>query len=330
MGPKSSNRARPGRDKKVMKKSYAGIDVSKKTLDVCVLPSHERWQTENTREGIKLLAKRLGSQSLERIVVEATGGMERGLAKAFRKAKLPLVVVNPRQVRDFGRAMGRLAKTDALDCELLAEFAHRVAPEQRQAASAEEETLQGLVRRRTQLIDMLGQERNRLWQADPETREDIKRHMEWLQKQIDKLDERIAKAMAEVPKAKTLAKNIRGMKGVGPVLQATLMGYLPELGRLNRKQIAALVGVAPLNRDSGGYSGKRHIWGGRAIVRKALYMATLVSVRFNPVLRSFYLRLRGSGKAAKVAIVAAMRKLLTILNAIVKHETPWRPLEAAI
>jgi transposase len=311
-----------------MKKSWVGIDVSKKVLDVCVLPQEVYTQVPNTAESIAVLVKELQKHPAQRISVEATGGYERGVVQGLQRKKLPVVVVNPRQVRDFGRAMGRLAKTDALDCRLLAEFSERMRPELRAAAEPEEEVMKALVRRRTQLVEMITQERNRLWQADPEMRRDIQRHMDWLENQVKKIDQQVKAQMQEVPRFQRLNKNLEGMKGVGPVLKATLVGYLPELGKLSRQQIAALVGVAPLNRDSGGSQGKRCIWGGRAIVRSALYMATLVSVRLNPVIRRFYQRLRAAGKMPKVALVACMRKLLSILNAIAKHQTPWRCVEA--
>jgi transposase len=311
-------------------KTCVGIDVSKMMLETYLRPNQQRWQNANTTPGIRELVKRLKREAPERIVVEATGGYERDVVRALQKAKLPVVVVNPRQVRDFARALGRLAKTDALDCHVLAEFAERVRPEVRQAATPEEDAIKALVRRRTQLVEMLTQERTRLWQADPETRQDIQRHLEYLQKQVEALDKRLVQKSQAVPRYQAMEQNLRGMKGVGPVLKATLWGYLPELGRLNRKQIAALVGVAPLNCDSGSQIGKRHIWGGRAIVRSVLYMAALVSIRHNPVLKAFYQRLRAAGKLPKVAIVATMRKLLTILNAIAKHGTPWRHAATAI
>jgi transposase len=306
-----------------MPRAWIGIDVSKSSLDVCAWPKGKRWQVSNTKEAADALAKGLKRCRPERIVLEATGGYERVVVQALQRRRLPVVVANPRQVRDLARAMGRLAKTDVIDAQLLAEFGQRLEPPQRAPVSEEEESLKELVRRRQQLVDMVGQERNRQWQANPEIRKDMKRHIEWLEKEIKKLDEQLRHKMEANPRWQALNKQLQGMKGVGPMLKATLWSALPELGHLNRKQIAALVGVAPLNRDSGSYQGKRHIWGGRAMVRSALYMGTLVAVRFNPVLKAFYQRLRMAGKLPKVALVASMRKMLTILNAIVKHGTSW-------
>ena len=307
-----------------MDKTWIGIDVAKETLEIYVRPRDKQWQSANAATVMRTLVSQLKRERPEKIVVEATGGFERVVVKALKRAALPVVVINPRQVRDFGRALGRLAKTDALDCRLLAEFAERVNPPLRASATPDEEALQGLVRRRKQLVDMVGQERSRQWQADPETRRDMKRHIEWLEKEIGKIDKRLEQKIEQTPRFQELSNCFYGMKGIGPVFKATLMSYLPELGRLNRKQIAALVGVAPLNRDSGFFQGKRRIWGGRAIVRSALYMATLVSVRYNPVIHDYYQRLRAIGKVPKVALVACMRKLLTILNTIAKTQTPWR------
>jgi transposase len=303
---------------------YAGVDVSKAVLDAYVWPEGALKSKPNTKQGARELVRELQTYRLERVIVEATGGYERVLVGACRKKELPVVVVNPRQVRDFARAMGRLAKTDALDAEVLAEFGRRVMPEQRAFMGAEEEALKGVVDRRKQLTEMITQERNRLWGAHPEVQGEIQRHIGWLEKQVKKLDENISAKMLAVDKWKVFLEKLQGMKGVGPVLKATLLSHLPELGKLNRKQIAALVGVAPLNRDSGSVFGKRRIWGGRAAVRSALYMATLPSVRFNPVIHAFYQRLRAQGKPAKVALVACMRKLLTILNCIAKNDEPWR------
>jgi transposase len=311
-----------------MEKTWVGIDVSKANLDICVWPQGRSWQVSNSIEAIGELAKALKAYRPERVVLEATGGYEREAVQALQRKKLPVVVANPRQVRDLARAMGRLAKTDVIDAQLLAEFGQRLDPPQRTPANAEEDALKELVRRRQQLVDMVGQERNRQWQVSAEIRKDMKRHIEWLEKEIQKLDEQLQQKMATNPRWQALNQQLQGMKGVGPVLKATLWSSLPELGQLNRKQIAALVGVAPLNRDSGTHRGKRHIWGGRGKVRSALYMATLVAVRFNPVLKVFYQRLRAAGKLPKVALVACMRKLLTILNAIVKHGTSWRYVPA--
>jgi transposase len=259
------------------------------------------------------------------IVVEATGGYERALVAQCAAAGLAVAVVNPRQVRAFAQALGRTAKTDAIDAELLATFGARVQPTPRPLADAATQALAAMVTRRRQLIEMIGMERRRLEHAPPTgkiTRE-LRHHIRWLERRVDDLDDEMGTAIEASPLWRVHEDLLRSVPGVGPITARTLLGELPELGRLERRAIAALVGVAPFNCDSGQHRGQRHIWGGRASVRAALYMATVAATRHNPVLAAFYRRLREAGKAAKVALIATMRKLLTILNAILKHQTPW-------
>jgi transposase len=307
---------------------YAGIDVSKAILEVAVRPTSQRWSVANKEKGISRLVSRLQALSPALIVLEATGGLELPIVAALGAASLPVVVVNPRQVRDFARATGKLAKTDVLDAEVLALFAERVRPTPRPLPDAEAEALSALLARRRQLIAMLIAERNRLSRALLSMRPGIEEHIAWLEEKLRALDDELSHALRQSPLWRERESLLRSVPGVGPVLTITLLAELPELGALNRKQIAALVGVAPLNRDSGVLRGKRSVWGGRAPVRAALYMSALVATRFNPVIHGFYEQLRAAGKAKKLAITACMRKLITILNAMLKHRTAWNPATA--
>jgi transposase len=257
------------------------------------------------------------------IVLEATGGLELPLTGALAAAGLPVVVVNPRQVRDFAKATGRLAKTDALDAAVLAQFAEAVRPPLRPLPDAATQALSALLLRRRQLIAMLTAEKNRLGLAPTPVRKGITVHIRWLDGRLADLNEELAHTIRESPVWREKDDLLQSTPGVGPVLALTLVASLPELGTLTRQQIAALVGVAPLNRDSGRFRGTRRVWGGRAHVRAALYMSALVATRFNPVIRVFYQRLCAAGKIKKVALTACMRKLLTILNAMLRHQTPW-------
>lgn len=302
---------------------YAGIDVAKATLDVALLPSGEHWQLPYTSEGIAALVDRLRKAQVLRVVLEATGGWEVPLTAELGAAGIPVAVVHPRQVRDFARAVGKLAKTDALDAGVLALFAQRVCPPLRPLPDAQTQELSALLARRRQVVDMLTAEKNRLGRALPPVRPGLQRHIAWLKGELAALDDNLGHTLRASPLWREQEDLLRGVPGVGPVLALTLLAELPELGTLNRKQIAALVGVAPLNRDSGLLRGKRTVWGGRAPVRAALYMATLVATRYNPAIKSFYPRLLAAGKAKKVALTACMRKLLTILNAMLKHGSPW-------
>ncbi len=265
------------------------------------------------------------------IVLEASGGLERRAIAALAGAKLPVVAVNPRQVRDFAKATGRLAKTDAIDAEVLALFADRIRPEVRPLPDEETQELEALVVRRRQVVDMITAEKNRLSAAPPSkrVRTAIGKTIKWLQKQLEEIDNDLDGAVRKSRVWREKDDLMNSVKGVGPVLSRTLLSMVPELGTLGRKQISALIGVAPLNRDSGTHRGRRTVWGGRASVRAVLYMSALAATRSNPAIRAFYERLVAAGKLRKVALVACMRKLLTILNAILRTKTPWTPEKAA-
>lgn len=304
---------------------FVGIDVSKAQLDIAVYPAGESWTTANDAAGLTALVLRLQQVRPTLIVLEATGGWEIPIAGALAAAGLPVAVVNPRQVRAFAKATGQLAKTDRLDAQVLAQFAAAVHPAPRPLPDAATQELAALLTRRRQLIEMLTAEKNRLGQAAPPVRKDIRAHITWLEKRLARVDDDLTTLIRTSPLWREQDDLLQSIPGVGPVLSRTLLAELPELGTLTRQQIAALVGVAPLNHDSGTHRGKRRIWGGRATVRTALYMGALVASRCNPVLKAFYHRLLAAGKAKKVALVACMRKLLTILNAMLKQRAPWRP-----
>ena len=304
---------------------FVGIDVAKDRLDLDICPRTDPWHTTNDAQGIAQVVKKMHHLQPALIVLEATGGYERTLAAALASDGLPVAVVNPRQVRDFARATGQLAKTDAIDARMLALFAERIRPEIRPLPEAEQQALAALVARRRQLLEMLQAERNRLSMAHKAVQAELRAHIRFLEKRLDKANRALQEAIETSPIWQAKEDLLRSVPGVGPVLSATLLAELPELGRLSGREIAALVGVAPFNRDSGRLRGQRCIWGGRVSVRCALYMGTLVAVRHNPVLRRFYEQLLGRGKAKKVALVACMRKLLVILNAMMKTQTHWNP-----
>jgi transposase len=304
---------------------FIGIDVAKDALVVAERPRDETWTVSNDDAGIAALVARLQGREVERIVVEPTGGYETALAIALGTAGLPVVIVNARQVRDFARARGHLAKTDTIDAAVLAHFAEAIRPELRPLPDDLTRTLQDWVTRRRQLLEMLGAERQRLALARRPLRPQLERHIAWLRRQLADIDEELRGTLRRSPVWREQENLLRSVPGVGPVLASTLLAELPELGRLNRKEVAALVGVAPLNWDSGQHRGRRHIWGGRAPVRTVLYMAAGAAVRCNPVIRAFHGRLIAAGKPKKVARIACMRKLLTILNAIIQHRTAWTP-----
>ena len=300
---------------------YVGIDVSKDALDIAA--GGAVWRVPNTDDGLTELTERLRVLRPALVVMEATGGLETLAATTLTAAQVPTVVVNPRQVRAFARAIGKLAKTDAIDAQLLALFADRVRPSLRELPDQATQTLGALLARRRQLIEMLTAERNRLSSAPQPVHRHLKEHIDWLRVRVSEIDGDLSDGLQSSPVWRAKEDLLKSVPGVGTVLATTLLAELPELGQLNRRQIAALVGVAPFNRDSGAMRGKRRVWGGRAPVRAALFMAALVGARHNPVIASFYQRLLATGKAKKVALVACMRKLLTILNAMLKHNIAW-------
>ena len=303
-----------------------GIDVSKAALDLSLHPSGKSWQAEHSPAGISALAEELNALEPAVVVVEATGGLETSLAMALGAAGLPVTVVNPRQVRDFARATGRLAKTDKLDAQVLAQFGAAVQPPVRPLPDEARLELRALVARRQQLLEMITAEKNRMRRTTPGVRQRIQVHVQWLQAQLKELDRDQGDFLRSSPLWQEEVKLLQSVPGVGPIVTATLIARLPELGSLNRKEVAALVGVAPFNRDSGTLRGKRTVWGGRGPLRTALYMATLSANQHNPVLREFYQRLCAAGKPKKVALTACLRKLLVILNYMVKHHRSWNPM----
>jgi transposase len=302
---------------------FVGMDVSQGTVDVAVQPGTV-FQITNDERGIADAIERLQGLPPTLIVLEATGGLEVPLAGALAAAGLPVVVINPRQVRDFARATGQLAKTDRLDAQILARFAEAIRPPVRPVPDEQTQALAALVARRRQLIEMITAEKNRVRLAARPIQKRVHAHIAWLEKDLENLNADLTTMMRQSPVCREQADVLRSVPGVGPVLTTTLLANLPELGTLTRKEVAALAGVAPFPRDSGTLKGRRAIWGGRAHVRAALYMAALVATRRNPVIRTFYQRLCQAGKAKKLALTACMRKLLTILNAMVKSRTLWR------
>ena len=306
---------------------FVGIDVSQRRLDIAVRPGAS-YSITHDESAIATVVEQLRVLSPTLIVLEATGGMEIPLTSALATAGLPVVVVNPRQVRDFAKASGQLAKTDALDAQVLAQFAEVMRPHPRPLPDAETRALAARLTRRRQLVEMLTAEKNRLLSASSLIRKRVRAHIAWLERELTHTNMELSEAIRQSAVWREKDDLLQSVPGVGPVLTSTLLASLPELGTLTHKQIAALVGVAPLNRDSGTLRGRRTVWGGRAQVRAVLYMGAIVAARFNPVIRVFYQRLQGAGKAKKVALTACMRKLLTILNAMLKHRTPWREVEA--
>jgi transposase len=304
--------------------NFVGIDVSKDRLDVAVRPDGKRWSAANVEAEIGGIAEALSGLSPQAVVVEATGGMEVTLVAALGRAGLPVVVVNPRQVRDFARATGRLAKTDRVDADVLAHFGEAVKPEMRPLKDEDSQALTAMATRRRQVVGMITAEKNRLGISPRVVHKDIKQHIAWLERRLEGIDRDLEAAIRRSPMWREMDDLLQSVPGVGRVLSISLITGLPELGSLTRRQIAALVGVAPLSRDSGQFRGRRAVWGGRANVRSVLYMAALSASRFNPAIRRFYLRLIGAGKKPKVALTACMRKMIGILNAMVKNRTPWQ------
>ena len=302
---------------------FVGIDVSKAQLDVAVRPTGKRWTLPYDQTGIEGLIPQIVDLEPALVLLEATGGLELPLVAALAAAALPVVLVNPRQVRDFAKATGTLAKTDTLDAGVLAHFADAVRPEVRPLKDAETQVLNSLTARRHQVMTMLVSEKNRLGTAIGAVSPRIEAHIAWLEQELSDLDKGLRQTLRRSPVWREKDDLLRTVPGVGEQLSLTLLANLPELGTLNRRQIAALVGVAPYNRDSGTLRGKRAVWGGRSRVRAVLYMGALVASRHNPAIRDFYQRLLAAGKPKKVALVASMRKLLVILNGMLKHGSPW-------
>ena len=302
---------------------FVGIDVSKAQVDVAVRPTGKRWTLPYDETGIEGLIPQIVDLEPALVLLEATGGLELPLVAALAAAALPVVVVNPRQVRDFAKATGTLAKTDTLDAAVLAHFADAVRPEVRPLRDAETQVLNSLTARRHQVMTMLVSEKNRLGSAIGAVSPRIEAHIAWLEQELSDLDKGLRQTLRQSPVWREKDDLLRTVPGVGEQLSLTLLANLPELGTLNRREIAALVGVAPYNRDSGTRRGKRAVWGGRSRVRAVLYMGALVATRHNPAIRDFYQRLLASGKPKKLALVACMRKLLVILNSMLKNGSPW-------
>ena len=306
---------------------FVGIDVAKAQLDIALRPSGERWAVPNDASGVATLVEQLQGRHPILLVLAATGGLERAVTSALATAGLPVVVVHPRQVRDFARATGQLANTDALDARALAHCADVIRPTPRPLPDAQTQELRALLGRRQQLIGMRTAEQNRLAGTSGRLTQDIEAHIAWLNTRIATLDDDLETLLRASPLWRENNDRLQSVPGIGPVCARTLLLELPELGTLTRQQIAALVGVAPLNCDSGTLRGRRMIWGGRAHVRTVLYMGTLVATRFNPQIKAFYQRLLAAGKRKKVALTACMRKLLTMLNAMLKHRMSWQAQE---
>ena len=305
------------------KDTFVGIDVSKDWLDVATRPATKQLRVANDDAGITEVVSELVEQSVTLVVIEATGGLESCVVASLSVAGIEVAVVNPRQVRDFAKSTGRLAKTDVLDSEVLAHFADAIRPQVRELPDEEAKELSALVARRTQVIQMIVSEKNRLKRTVKPVARRLKAHIAYLESELKDIDSELKQTIRNSPLWKAKEDLLKSVPGIGPVSSTTLISGLPELGRLDRKQIAALVGVAPLNRDSGTFRGRRTVWGGRRRVRAVLYMAALVASRSNPVIKAFYDRLLAAGKAKKVALTACMRKLLTILNSMVRNGTQW-------
>ena len=302
--------------------AFVGMDVSKAIIDVCASDGAV-WQVGNDDRGVEEVCVRIAQLQPALVVLEATGGYELRAAGALATAGIPVAVVNPRQVRHFARSVGQLAKTDRIDARILMRFAQTVRPEPRPLPDADTRELEALITRRRQLVGMITAEQNRVEPAATVTRKQIKAHISWLQRQLRRIDEDIDGLVRRSPLFRAKDDLLQSVPGVGDATSRTLIALLPELGTLSGKQVASLVGVAPFNQDSGTLRGRRRAWGGRARVRTALYMAALVGARCNPILKAFYVRLRAAGKPPKVALVACMRKLLIILNAMVRDNRSW-------
>jgi transposase len=307
---------------------FVGIDISKDSLDLCIEPDGEVLHLAYDDKGIDQVVKRLAQVAPTLIVMEATGGLEMRLASELAAKGLPVAVINPRQARDFAKATGQLAKTDQVDAAVLAAFARAIRPAVRPIKDVDTRELDDLVTRRRQLIDMRVQETLRLGTASKLQRKSLAAHIAWLDKRIVKLDDDLSKRLRASDAWRTKDDLLQGIPGVGAITSLTMLAKCPELGQMNRREIAALVGVAPRANDSGKHRGKRFVWGGRADVRAVLYMATVSAIRCNNDIKAFAARLKQAGKPAKVIIVACMRKLLTIMNAMVKNNAQWAPKTA--
>jgi transposase len=306
-----------------MENKTIGIDVSKATLDVAVLPTNQEISVANTETGCRELIVMFRSLSPSLIILEATGGLETLVTGMLVAEGFRVVVVNPRQVRDFAKATGKFAKTDRIDAKIIARFGEAIKPEPRPFKDEESQALTALITRRRQIVDMITAEKNRLGSSHESVKNDIKETICWLESRLVDIDNDLSKTLSENIVWKEKSEILTSCKGIGKVVSSTLLCSLPELGTLNRREISALVGICPFNRDSGKMRGKRAIFGGRATVRAMLYMAAFSARRFNPVIKSFYDRLIQAGKLHKVAMVACMRKLLTILNAMLKNMEKW-------
>ena len=328
LGQPSPHLARTGQYSQEMlmeqQATYVGIDVAKASLDIAVCPTDDRWEVSNDDAGIRQLVSRMKILEPVLVLLEASGGLELPLVASLAAGEVPVVVVNPRQVRDFARATGRLAKTDTLDAAVLAHFGEAVRPPVRPLRDSETQLFNSLLARRHQLMTMLVAEKNRLSAVTTvAVHPSIEAHIQWLERELDDLDTELRQTVRNSPVWREKDDLLRTVPGVGEQVSLTLLAYLPELGTLDRRQIAALVGVAPFNRDSGTLRGRRTVWGGRARVRASLYMGALTATRCNPAIRVFYQRLLAAGKPKKVALTACMRKLLVILNSMLKHRSTW-------
>lgn len=304
---------------------WVGIDVSKANLDVYLRPSSQQFQVHNQASGIAQLIEQLQTFKVEQVILEASGGLELDAAQTLQQQGFAVSIINPRQARDFAKASGKLAKTDRIDASVLAHFGQAMQPAVTVLSSANEQVLQEAVTRRRQLVEMATAEKNRQGKMRGKMRQNVEAHLEWLENQIRELDDEIEQLSQSRAEWQSRIRLLKSVPGIGKVIATTLVAGLPELGQVSDKRISALVGVAPFNRDSGKYRGSRTIWGGRASIRAALYMGTLVAVRHNPILSTFYARLLAQGKAKKVTLIACMHKLLRILNAMIRDGKPWQP-----
>jgi len=301
------------------------VDLGLRSFDVAVRPDGLHWEVPHSPEGIAAFVRRASKLRPQLVVMEACGNLERSLARALEKKGIPVAVMNPRQVRHYAKSIGQLAKTDKLDAEVLARFAEFVQPVPRPLLDEDAERFRDTLARRHQLVTMITAEKTRLRQAAPAVRLGIEAHLQWLADALNQLDEEIRQQRRSDADWEERTRLLETVPGVGSIVSTTLIGFLPELGSLDRRKIASLAGVAPFNRYSGLRTGRRSVWGGRAQVRRAMYMSVITGIRCNGPIRSFYERLRGQGKPAKVALVACMRKLLTIPNAMIRDGTPWQP-----